>query len=87
MSELLQLPNMSKKLEEYLILAGIETPGKFYEIGAMEAFRRIHVQRCGCGVNLRLLYEIQGAILGIPDKLLPDKTKRALKAFYKKLRE
>jgi DNA transformation protein and related proteins len=39
------------------------------------------------GACLHMLYGIQGAILGIPDKLLPADIKRELKAFFHSLKE
>lgn len=84
MGALSDLPNVGKVLEDNLLRAGIETPEQLRSIGAEEAFIRIR----GCvdpGACLHMLYGIQGAIEGMPDKLLPDDTKQKLKAFYKAL--
>ena len=85
MSRLLQLPNVGKVLEENLRAVGIETPEQLLDIGAKGAFCRIRSQR-DPGACLHMLYGIQGAILGIPDKHLPADTKQELKAFYNSLR-
>lgn len=84
MSELSKLPNVGKVLEEKLLAVGIETLEQLQEIGAEEAFRRIRLQR-DPGACLHMLYGIQGAILGIPDKLLPTDIKQELKAFFHSL--
>lgn len=84
MSELSKLPNVGKVLEENLLAVGIETLEQLQEIGAEEAFRRIRLQ-CDPGACLHMLYGIQGAILGIQDKLLPAEVKQELKAFFHSL--
>jgi len=84
MSELLKLPNVGKVLEENLRAVGIETTEQLLEIGAKEAFRRVRLQR-DPGACLHMLYGIQGASLGIPDKLLPADIKQELKAFFHSL--
>ena len=84
MSELSKLPNVGKVLEENLLAVGIETPEQLREIGAEETFRRIRLQR-DHGACLHMLYGIQGAILGIPDKNLSADTKQELKAFFHSL--
>ncbi|WP_338097460.1 TfoX/Sxy family protein [Methanolapillus ohkumae] len=84
MSELSDLPNVGKVLERNLRQAGIETPEQLKRAGAKEAFLRIrlHADPDAC---LHMLYGIQGAIDGVPDKLLPDDIRQQLKAFYKTL--
>ena len=84
MSELSKLPNVGKVLEEYLLAVGIETKDQLQEIGAGEAFRRIRLQR-DPGACLHMLFGIQGAILGIPDKALPADIKKDLKTFFRSL--
>ncbi len=81
MSELSDLPNVGRVLEENLLAIGIETPEQLRQTGAEEAFLRIRLQR-DPGACLHMLYGIQGAILGIPDKFLTAQTKQELKAFY-----
>ena len=84
MSELLKLPNVGKVLEENLRVIGIETKDQLQTMGAKEAFRRIRLQQ-DPDACLHMLYGIQGAIFGIPDKLLPFEIKQELKAFYRGL--
>ncbi|MDR0813941.1 MAG: TfoX/Sxy family protein [Oscillospiraceae bacterium] len=84
MSALADLPNVGKVLEKNLMNIGIETPEQLRNAGAEEAFVRIRAQ-VDSGACLHMLYGIQGAIDGIPDKLLPDQTKQKLRAFYKTL--
>lgn len=84
MGALSSLPNVGKVLENNLLLVGIETPEQLRSIGAEETFIRIRVY-VDPGACLHMLYGIQGAIEGLPDKLLTDDTKQKLKAFYKTL--
>ncbi|WP_196599600.1 TfoX/Sxy family DNA transformation protein [Pectinatus frisingensis] len=84
MSELSKLPNVGKVLEENLLAVGIETPEQLRKIGVEEAFRHIRIER-DPGACLHMLYGIQGAILGIPDKHLSADTKQELKAFFHSL--
>ena len=82
MSELSLLPNVGKVLERNLLKAGIETPEQLKAIGAEEAFNRIRMQ-VDPGACLHMLYGLQGAIDGMPDKYLPDNIKKRLQSFYK----
>ncbi|MFP3152964.1 TfoX/Sxy family protein [Lachnospiraceae bacterium ZAX-1] len=84
MSELSKLPNIGKVLEQHLIAIGIETPEQLRSVGAMDAFVWIRLQR-DSGACLHMLYGIQGAIEGIPDKMLSDQTKQQLKVFFNRL--
>lgn len=84
MSKLSGLPNVGKILEDNLLRVDINTPEQLKSIGAKEAFLRIRtcVDPSAC---LHMLYGIQGAIEGVPDKFLPDNTKQTLKGFYRTL--
>jgi len=84
LSELSKLPNVGKVLEENLLAVGIETLEQLREIGVEETFRRIRLQR-DPNACLHMLYGIQGAILGIPDKFLSIAIKQELKAFFHSL--
>jgi DNA transformation protein len=84
MSVLSKLPNVGKVLEGNLLAVGIETPEQLREIGVEETFLRIRLQR-DPGACLHMLYGIQGAIEGIPDKFLPSQKKEELKKFYNNL--
>ncbi len=82
MSELSKLPNVGKVLEKHLIAVGIETPEQLRAAGAQETFLRIR-DMCDPGACLHMLYGIEGAILGIPDRLLSEETKRDLCVFFR----
>lgn len=84
MSDLSNLPNVGKVLEKSLMQVGIETPEHLREVGTHEAFIRIRsqVDPTAC---IQTLYGLHGAVLGIPDKLLPDSTKQELRKFFKTL--
>ena len=84
MGKLSELPNVGKVLEENLLAIGIKTPEQLRQMGAEEAFLRIRLQ-CDPGACLHMLYGIQGAILGIPDKFLPVQDKQELKTFFNSL--
>ena len=84
MDELSTLPNIGKVLEENLRKVGIHTPEQLREIGTEEAFIRIRYQ-ADPGACLHMLYGIEGAIEGIPDKFLSDEVKKELRVFYKGL--
>ena len=84
MSTLSDLPNVGKVLEDNLRKINIETPEQLRQIGAEEAFFRIRMV-VDPGACLYMLYGIQGAIEGIPDKFLSDQTKERLRLFYKTL--
>ncbi|CAM3122636.1 TfoX/Sxy family protein [Lactococcus laudensis] len=84
MSALSDLPNVGKVLEDNLRKINIETPEQLRQIGAEEAFFRIRMT-VDSGACLHMLYGIQGAIEGIPDKFLSDQIKERLRLFYKTL--
>jgi len=83
MSELTKLPNIGRVLEENLLAVGIETPKQLRDVGAEEAFRRIRLQ-CDPSACLHMLYGLQGAVEGIPDKFLTDDKRQELKALFKR---
>ena len=84
MSALSDLPNVGKVLEDNLRKINIETPEQLRQRGAEEAFFRIRMT-VDSGACLHMLYGIQGAIEGIPDKFLSDQIKERLRLFYKTL--
>jgi DNA transformation protein len=84
LGKLSELPNVGKVLEENLLAIGIKTPEQLRQMGAEEVFLRIRLQ-CDPGACLHMLYGIQGAILGIPDKFLPAQDKQELKTFFNSL--
>ena len=85
MDSLSDLPNVGKVLETNLRRAGIETPEQLRSAGAEVAFLRIRDQ-ADPGACLHMLYGIQGAIDGVPDRFLSGPVKQKLKEFYKSLR-
>ena len=84
MSALSDLPNVGKVLEDNLLKIGIETPEQLRNIGAEETFLRIRMQ-VDPGACIQMLYGIQGAIDGVPDKFLSAQVKERLRVFYKTL--
>jgi DNA transformation protein len=83
MGKLSDLPNVGKVLEKNLIDAGISTPEQLCEIGAKEAFLRIKaIDPTAC---IRMLYGIQGAIVGKKDIYISEEKKQELKSFYRSL--
>ena len=84
MASLSDLPNVGKVLEANLRRVGIETPEQLRSAGAEAAFLRIR-DRADSGACLHMLYGIQGAIDGIPDRFLPGAVKQRLKKFYKNI--
>jgi DNA transformation protein len=83
-SALSDLPNVGKVLEDNLRKINIETPEQLQRMGAEEAFIRIRMQ-VDPSACLHMLYGIQGAIDGIPDRFLSVQTKERLRLFYKTL--
>ncbi len=81
---LTELPNVGKVLQENLSQIGIVTPEQLRELGAKQAFLRIRASM-DPGACLHMLYGLQGAVRGIPDKLLTDEDKADLRAFYQAL--
>lgn len=84
MARLADLPNVGKVLQEYLAAIGIESPEQLRQLGSKEVFVRIRLQKDPTAC-LHMLYGLQGAIEGIPDRHLSIETKQALQAFYKTL--
>lgn len=78
------LPNIGKVTECQLMEAGIETPDQLREIGAKEALLRIRAQS-DPGACIRVLYALQGAIEGVKESWLEEKTKADLLAFFRTL--
>ena len=81
MGELSGLPNVGKVLEKNLLEIGVSTPEQLCQMGAREAFLRIRAA-VDPGACLHMLYGLEGAVRGIPDKLLDDEARRSLRAFF-----
>lgn len=83
MSELEKLPNIGKVAASLLEEAGIGTAEKLMEAGSREAFLKIReIDPTAC---IRMLYGLEGAVQGKPDKLLSKETKEDLLKFYRAL--
>ncbi|MBN1192694.1 MAG: TfoX/Sxy family protein [Coriobacteriia bacterium] len=83
-SDLLDLPNVGPVLERSLREVGIETPEHLRSVGARETFVRIRAT-VDSGACLHMLYGLEGAVRGVPDKLLPDDVKQGLRDFCRSL--
>lgn len=84
MSDLTALPNVGAVLERSLLEVGISTPEELRSVGSREAFSRIRMT-VDSGACLHMLYGIEGAVRGIPDRELPDGEKESLRAFFRSL--
>lgn len=81
MSELSKLPNVGKVLQANLIAVGVETPEQLRDLGSKKVFALIR-QQADPGACLHMLYGIEGAVEGIPDKFLSPETKEDLRIYY-----
>lgn len=79
MGKLVVLPNIGVKLEEQLIVAGIDTPEQLRALGSHEAWLRL--RHMDPTVSLTRLYALEGAVRGVRWHLLDEDTKRELRAF------
>ncbi|MCL2474589.1 MAG: TfoX/Sxy family protein [Chloroflexi bacterium] len=86
MIELESLPNIGKVSAAALKAAGINSGEELREIGAQEAFLRIHkyVDSTACSA---FLLGLAGAEKGVPKRMLDVKTKEQCKVFYDKLKQ
>lgn len=69
MNELQKLPNVGQVLADHLVRIGINTPEQLRTKTAEEVFLTIRHQ-CDAGACLHMLYGIEGAIQGIPKRIL-----------------
>lgn len=77
MGILTSLPNIGAQLEKQL---HVYTPDDMKHIGSREIWLRI--QKIDSSACIHRLYALEGAILNIKAKELPQVTKDDLKAFY-----
>lgn len=82
--ELRKLPNVGKVLEKNLMDVGIATAEALREEGARSAFLKIRAA-VDPGACLHMLYGLEGAVRGIPDKELDAESRQALKEFFASL--
>lgn len=80
MVKLSKLPNIGKKVEQQLIEVGITSFEELRRIGSREAWLKIQsIDESAC---LHRLMALEGAIVGVMKKNLPENTKQELKDFY-----
>lgn len=80
MGELSKLPNIGAKVEEQLNAVDIFTYEDLKNLGAENAWLKI--QSIDPSACIHRLLALEGALQGIPKKLLPDEKKTELKKFY-----
>ena len=79
MSELTSMENIGAEIARKLESVGIGAAEELRKAGSREAFLRLKERYPNaCLVHLQAL---EGAVLGVPLGLLPEETKRGLKAF------
>jgi hypothetical protein len=76
-SRLTDLVNIGKLTSDLLIEVGISTPQELQAVGPVEAWRRIQ-SRYPEKATMDCLYALQGALLQIPKKALPEAVKEEL---------
>ena len=80
MGELSKLPNIGEKVEEQLNAVDIFTYGDLKKFGAENAWLKIQsIDKSAC---IHRLLALEGALQGVPKKLLPEDRKAELKNFY-----
>lgn len=84
MSELANLVNIGKAVDQQLNQVGIHTYEELKQVGAKAAWLRIYdIDSSAC---INRLMALEGAIRGVKKNLLPDDVKADLKEFYKTVR-
>lgn len=81
MGELSDLPNIGPVVEQQLKDVGITTYGELCEVGTEQAWLRIQaIDESAC---IHRLLGLEGAILGVKKKMLPEQRKEELRNFYR----
>ncbi len=80
MSELTNLPNIGKVLEQQLLQIGIETPEQLKQVGSKQAW--LGIKAIDPSACYNRLCALEGAILGIRWHYLNNDIKKELKEFY-----
>lgn len=80
MGELSKLPNIGEKVEGQLNAVDIFTYGDLKKTGAENAWLKI--QSIDPSACIHRLLALEGALQGVPKKLLPEARKAELKKFY-----
>lgn len=78
-ANLTDLPNIGPHAAQQLTEVGIAAPEDLLAIGAERAWLKL--QTIDPGVCLHMLYGLEGAVQGIPKKLLDPARKQELKEF------
>lgn len=79
MAKLTDLPNIGAHAAQQLAQVGIETAEDLVALGAEQAW--LKMQTIDPGVCLMQLYDLEGAVQGIPKKNLDPARKQELKDF------
>lgn len=80
MGELSKLPNIGEKIEEQLNAVDIFTYDDLKKFGAENAWLKIQsIDKSAC---IHRLLALEGALQGVPKKLLPEERKAELKKIY-----
>lgn len=80
MGELSKLPNIGAKVEEQLNAVNIFTYEDLKKLGAENAW--LMIQGIDPSACIHRLLALEGALQGVPKKLLPEERKAELKKFY-----
>lgn len=80
MSELSKLPNIGEKIEGQLNAVNIFTYEDLKNFGAEIAW--LMIQSIDPSACIHRLLAMEGALQGVPKKLLPEERKAELKKFY-----
>lgn len=80
MGELSKLPNIGEKVEEQLNAVNIFTYEDLKKLGAEKSW--LMIQGIDPSACIHRLLALEGALQGVPKKLLPEERKAELKKFY-----
>lgn len=81
MTKLTDLPNIGAHASEQLTQVGVETAEDLLALGAEGAWLKL--QTIDPGVCIMQLYDLEGAVQGVPKKVLDPARKEELKAFVR----
>lgn len=79
MGKLAEMPNIGVRLEELLIIAGIDSPEKLIGMGSRDAW--LLIKEINPSLSLTRLYSLEGAIRGVKWHQLPAEVRDELKRF------
>ena len=78
MSSLTSLKNIGERSAQWLESVGITSSEELYELGVVEAYRRVK-DAYPDKVSVNMLYALQGALLELPWNELPDEMRKQLR--------